>query len=369
MVMLPRGELVVGWVHLGGFAMDGTWGLCVVVVLATAAVSGCSVEQTGMADLGGDLMAARIPKRPVATYSIVARDAATGELGVAVQSHWFSVGSVVPWAEAGVGVVATQSLVDVRYGPMGLALMKGGRSANEALEALTLSDAGAAVRQVAMIDAAGNVATHTGNKCIAEAGHVNGKAPDGSVYSAQANLMAKSTVPAAMAKAFEGSSGALSKRLMAALHAAQAEGGDVRGKQSAAMLVVKGKSSGRAWEDRVVELRVEDAPDPLAELDRLLTLHRAYEHMNAGDLAIEKKDVEGAMREYGAARELAPGNAEMAFWSAVSLVNAGKVEEALPLLREAYKDLQGDWKTTLKRLPKAGLLPEDAQLMKKLLGE
>src|SRR4051812_36604739 len=194
------------------------------------------------------------PNRPVATYSIVARDARTGELGVAVQSHWFSVGSVVPWAEAGVGAVATQSFVDVRYGPMGLALMKGGRSPEEALRALTASDKGEAVRQVGMVDVQGRIATHTGSKCIRFASHLSGQSPDGSTYSAQSNMMAKDGVPEAMGMIFERVDNlALPERLMAALEAAQKAGGDIRGRQSAAILVVKAQATGRPWEDRAME--------------------------------------------------------------------------------------------------------------------
>lgn len=320
--------------------------------------------------------------RPVATYSIVARDAATGEMGVAVQSHWFSVGPVVPWAEAGVGAVATQSLVDVKYGPLGLALMRAGKPAADALRSLTSTDPGADVRQVAMVDAKNTVAVHTGPKCIAEAMHHIGIAPDGSAYSCQANLMRNKTVADAMAKAFEeaspkatGGAGAaartpLAERLVAALRAAEEEGGDIRGRQSAAILVVKGASSGRTWEDKVVELRVEDHPNPVVELQRLLTLHGAYAHMNAGDEAMEKKDVAGALREYGAAMEIVPieqsGGAEMVFWSAVSLVNAGKIAEAEPLLRRAYADKGGDWRETLRRLPRSGLLPDDKALIERL---
>ncbi len=307
------------------------------------------------------------PRRPVSTYSIVARDAATGQMGVAVQSHWFSVGSVVPWAEAGVGAVATQSFVDVKYGPLGLAMMKAGKTANESLKALTSSDSGEAVRQVAMIDAVGNVATHTGAKCIAEAAHASGKAPDGSAYSCQANLMRKSTVPAAMAKAFEASSGPLADRLLAALRAAEGEGGDIRGQQSAAILIVRATSTGKVWEDRLVDLRVEDNLAPVDELARLVKLHAAYDRMNAGDLAVEKNDMAGAMREYSAAHELAPTSAEMVFWAAVALANAGKIDDAIPLLKEAFKDRAGDWRETLRRLPRSGLLPDDARLMERLL--
>ncbi|MBL8745318.1 MAG: DUF1028 domain-containing protein, partial [Phycisphaerae bacterium] len=210
--------------------------------------------------------------RPVSTYSIVARDAATGEMGVAVQSHWFSVGPIVPWAEAGVGAVATQSLVKVSYGPDGLRLMREGAAATDALAQLIRQDDAAAVRQVAMVDAKGNVATHTGEKCIAEAGFEHGTAPDGSVYSAQANLMRTDQVPAAMADAFESAPPGtpLAERLIRALHAAESAGGDVRGRQSAAIVVVRAVASGNSWEDRVVDLRVEDHPTPVDELDRLL---------------------------------------------------------------------------------------------------
>lgn len=305
--------------------------------------------------------------RPVSTYSIVARDGKTGQLGVAVQSHWFSVGSVVPWAQAGVGAVATQSLVDVRYGPMGLALMRGGRSAEQALKALTASDPGEAVRQVAMIDADGHVAAHTGSKCIAAAGHVKGKAPDGSVYSAQANMMHEAGVPEAMAKAFEARTGDFADRLVAALHAAQAAGGDIRGKQSAAILIVKGELTPESWQGRVLEIRVEDAPDPLAELSRLVSLNRAYDLMNAGDAAMEKHDINAALQNYAEAQRLAPGNLEMTFWTAVSLANAGKIDEAMPLLARCYADKDGDWRELLRRLPASGLLDVDAAALEKLV--
>jgi len=229
---------------------------------------------------------------PVHTYSIVARDAATGEMGVAVQSHWFSVGSDVTWAEAGVGAIATQSFIDPAYGHRGLELMKSGLSAEQALEALVLVDEGRAVRQVAFVDAHGTVSAHTGAKCIESAGHHIGEG-----YSVQANMMLNDRVVPAMSKAFESSEGDLADRLMAALEAAQAVGGDIRGKQSAAMFIVKGKSTGRPWADRILELRIEDHPTPIAELRRLLEVHRAYEHMNAGDVAVELEDLELAMVE------------------------------------------------------------------------
>ena len=222
--------------------------------------------------------AGEVPRRPVHTYSIVARDAATGDLGVAVQSHWFSVGSAVPWAEAGVGAVATQSFTEPSYGALGLALMKAGKSAPEALKALLAADADREVRQVAMVDAQGRSAAHTGAKCIQAAGHEVGEG-----FTVEANLMDQTSVWPAMAKAFKGAKGDLADRLLAALRAAQAEGGDLRGQQSAAILIVKGKPSGQPWNDRLFDLRVEDNPDPLKELGRLIQLRRAYILMDQGD--------------------------------------------------------------------------------------
>ena len=303
----------------------------------------------------------RMPLRPVHTYSIVARDPQTGELGVAVQSHWFSVGSSVPWAEAGVGAVATQSFIDPSYGKLGLDLMRAGRSAPDALKALLAGDEGRDVRQVAMIDAEGRVAAHTGAKNIQAAGHVTGKD-----YSVQANLMLNDKVWPAMSKAFEAAKGDLAERMMAALDAAQAAGGDIRGRQSAALVVVKGKSTGRPWADRVFDLRVEDSPEPLKELRRLLVLQRAYNHMNEGDLAVEKNDNERALREYGAAAGLAPDNLEMVYWHAVALVNMKRVDEALPLFKRVFAG-DRNWATLTPRLMKSGLLPDDPQLIERIV--
>jgi len=304
--------------------------------------------------------------RPVSTYSIVARDGATGQLGVAVQSHWFSVGSVVPWAEAGVGAVATQSLADVRYGPAGLELMRHGRTAQQALAALTSSDPGRNVRQVAMIDAAGNVSTHTGENCIAQASHAKLEASDGSVYSAQANLMTNEGVPEAMLDAAKNTKGDLAERLLAAMQAAERAGGDIRGRQSAAMLIVAGESTGAAWRDRVLELRIEDHKNPVAEMTRLLTLHRAYDAMNAGDVALEHGDTDAALKAYGRAADLAPGHAEMAFWTAVSYANSGRLDLARPFFRTAFAD-EADWKEVLKRLPRAGLTQFDKSILTEIL--
>jgi len=302
------------------------------------------------------------PLRPVHTFSIVARDPQTGELGVAVQSHWFSVGSIVTWAEAGVGAVATQSFVDPSYGHNGLDLMRGGKSATEALKELLAKDDGREVRQVAMIDAHGQVDAWTGKNDIQAAGHKVGKD-----YSVQANLMLNDKVWPAMSQAFENAKGDLADRMLAALDAAQAVGGDIRGRQSAALIVVTGKPTGKPWKDRTFDLRVDDSPEPLKELRRLVTLQRAYNHMNAGDLAVEKKDNEGALREYGAAEKLVPGNAEMIYWHAVALVNMGRVDESLPLFRKVFAR-DTNWATLTPRLPKSGLLPDDPKVIERILG-
>jgi len=300
--------------------------------------------------------------RPVHTYSIVARDTVTGELGVAVQSHWFSVGSLVTWAEAGVGAVATQSFVDPAYGPLGLDLMRAGKTAAQALDAILASDPGKDVRQVAMIDARGNVAAHTGMKCIEAAGHIVGHG-----YSVQANLMLNDRVWPSMAKAYESTRGDLADRMLAALDAAEASGGDIRGKQSAAILIVKGTPTGRPWSDRVMELRVEDHPLPLKELRRLVQIHRAYDRMNSGDLAVEHGDVDGALREYAAAEAMFPDNLEMKFWHAVALVNVGRVDDSLPLFKTVFvNDI--NWATLVPRLPKSGALNADEPTIKKILG-
>ena len=301
------------------------------------------------------------PTRPVHTFSIVARDPNTGELGVAVQSHWFSVGSIVAWAEAGVGAVATQSFVDPSYGKNGLDLMRGGKSAPDTLKELLTKDDGREVRQVAMIDAQGRVEAWTGKNDIQAAGHIVG-----TNYSVQANLMLNDKIWPAMSRAFENTRGDLAERMLAALDAAQAAGGDIRGRQSAALIVVTGKPTGQAWKDRTFDLRVDDSPEPLQELRRLVRLQRAYNHMNAGDLAVEKKDNEGALREYSAAERLVPGNAEMIYWHAVALVNMGRVDESLPLFRKVFA-MDRNWITLTPRLPKSGLLPDDPKLIERIV--
>lgn len=312
-----------------------------------------------------------VPFRPVHTFSIVARDPQTGEIGTAVQSHWFAVGANVIWAEAGVGAVATQSFIDPSYGKLGLDLMRAGRSAPEALRGLLQADPGRDVRQVAMIDAQGRVDAWTGAKDIQSAGHIVGKQ-----FSVEANLMSNDQIWPAMAKAFQGAQGDLAERLLAALDAAQAAGGDIRGRQSAAIIVVGAKNTGQPWKDRVFDLRVDDSPEPLKELRRLVTLQRAYNHMNAGDAAVEHKDNQGALREYSTAEKLTENAAgidpsrlaEMRYWHAVALVNMGRINESLPLFRQAFA-AHREWATLTPRLPNSGLLPNDPALIQQIVGQ
>jgi len=297
----------------------------------------------------------------VATYSIVARDPETGEMGVAVQSHWFSVGSIVSWGEAGVGVVATQSFVNPAFGPNGLELLKSGMTAEQVVDKLISEDEGRDVRQLAIIDVNGKVKSYTGKNCIPGAGNIVGEN-----YSVQANLMLNDKVPGAMSKAFEESKGPLAERMMAALFAAENVGGDIRGKQSAAILVVKGRSTGQVWEDRLIDLRVEDDPYPLDKLDRLLKIHRAYGHMNAGDLAVEHEDMELAMKEYSAAEKMFPENEEMKYWHAVTMATNGNVEGSLPLFEAVFKK-NGNWKILTPRLVPIGLLNVSKEQLQKIL--
>jgi len=301
------------------------------------------------------------PSMPVATFSIVARDPATGEMGVAVQSHWFSVGSVVPWAEAGVGAVATQSFVEPAYGPKGLALMKRGVAPKEALAQLLAVDAQSDVRQVAFVDAQGRVSAHTGAKCIPGAGH-----HEGAGYTTEANLMLTNEVPDAMAAAFEAAKGPLAERMLAALDAAQGVGGDVRGRQSAAILVVRGKATDKPWTDRLVDLRIEDHAQPLQEMHRLLTLHRAYEKMNRGDDAAATGAMDVALEEYGAAARMVPDNDEFVFWTAVTLVSNGRTDDALPMFAKAFR-MNPSWMLLVPRLPTVGQLPTTPGLVARIL--
>jgi uncharacterized Ntn-hydrolase superfamily protein len=282
---------------------------------------------------------------------------------VAVQSHFFGVGSIVSWAEAGVGAVATQSVVEPAYGPRGLALMHDGKSAPAALHQLLADDPQEEVRQVAMIDRGGRVAVHTGGRCIPQAGHAVGDQ-----VSAQANIMERDTVPAAMVRAYSAASGiGLAERLLAALDAAEAEGGDLRGRQSTALLIVSPRATGNPAEDRPVDLRVEDHPDPLGELRRLVSLRRAYERVDVGDQLAAAGDVEGSLAEYEAAHRSQPGNLELAFWHGVALAASGREQDAAPILRRAFEAHAG-WIELLKRLPGAGLFPDDGELIARLVG-
>ena len=301
------------------------------------------------------------PSRLAHTFSIVARDPQTGEMGVAVQSHWFSVGSVVAWAEAGVGAVATQAFVEVSYGPLGLHLMRGGKTSAQSLAALLADDEHREIRQVSMVDARGRIATHTGARCIQDAGHECGES-----FSVQANMMANPSVWSAMASAYRSANGDLAERLLVALEAGQAAGGDIRGRQSACILIVGPKSTARPWNGIVMDLRVEDHPEPIRELRRLVHLHRAYQYMNRGDELLGAGEVEGALRQYSTASAMVPESEELPFWHAVTLADLGRVEEALPIFKDVFAR-NSDWATLLERLPQAGVLSVDAETMRRIL--
>jgi uncharacterized Ntn-hydrolase superfamily protein len=296
------------------------------------------------------------------TYSIVARDPKTGEMGVGVQSHWFSVGGLVSWGEAGVGVVATQSFINESFGLRGLSLLKQGKSPQEALRILLSADEGREMRQLAILDTKGRVAAHTGGKCVKYASH-----QIGDNFSVQANMMLTDTVCAAMENSFhENEDLLLPERIIACLEAAESTGGDIRGKQSAALLIVAGQPVENKWEDPLIDLRVEDNQDPIVELHRLMKLWRGYEHMNIGDLALEEGDMRKALEEYNAAQALFPDNLEMKFWTAVSLANTGKLSQAIVLFKQVFlKD--ENWRTFTKRLPEVDLLNIDNDELLRIL--
>jgi uncharacterized Ntn-hydrolase superfamily protein len=304
-------------------------------------------------------------RRPVHTYSIVARDSVTGDLGVAVQSHWFSVGSIVAWAEPGVGAVATQSFVDPSYGPRGLYLMRTGTAAPAALAALLRADPDSQVRQVAMVDAQGRVAAHTGSRDIPAAGQHVGRG-----YSVQANLMRSDRVWPAMARAFEAAPGDLAERLLAALDAAQAAGGDIRGQQSAALIVVSGDRTAPAWQ-KTFDLRVEDHPRPLAELRRLVRVSRAYQAATDGDNFVAAGKIDSALVAYRRASEILPDsatNGELIYWVAVTLADQGRVDESIPLFRRAFRE-DPSWMELLPRLPPVGLLRADRATLDRIVSQ
>ncbi len=260
------------------------------------------------------------------TFSVVAKDTRTGEMAVAVQSHWFSVGSLVSWGKSGVGVVATQSFVNPAYGPNGLKLMGGGMSAKDALDELVSQDEGRDYRQIAFLDVKGNVAAYTGKLCVESAAHIEGEN-----FSVQANMMLNNKVVPAMAEAFKANVDLpLAERMVEVLKAAQNAGGDIRGKQSAALIVVGPKKVENPWEEKKIDLRVDDHQNPIGDIDM-------------------------ALEEYGTAEEMFPENLEMKFWKAVALANSNRLEEALPVFAEIFEQ-DDNWREMITRLPKAGLL-------------
>ncbi len=294
------------------------------------------------------------------TYSIVARDPETGDLGIAVQSHFFAVGRIVPWAEAGVGAVATQAFADVSYGPRGLSLMRRGRSADEALEELVANDPDRGVRQVAMIDASGQTAVHTGARCVAAAGHVQSEQ-----VVAQGNMLASRACWPAMIDAYASTDGDLVSRLLAGLDAAEREGGDLRGRQSAAILVVSGERSSEPWKQVAVDVRVDDHPEPLTEISRLVGYNRAYELIGnalftTGAVTATAPPPEAAataLDDLETADALLEGNREAAVWRAVVLARLGRIDDA----KQAVRDIaisHPELNEFIRRLPEAGLLPE-----------
>jgi uncharacterized Ntn-hydrolase superfamily protein len=295
------------------------------------------------------------------TYSIVARDPATGELGVAVQTDWFGVGSVVPWASPGVGAVATQSFAKVSYGPLGLELMRQGMTAAEALQELVDEDDQPALRQVAMVDADGGVAAHTGDRCVEFCGDVQGDQ-----VSCQANMMVGDSVWPAMLDAFSSSGGDLAERLFAALAAAEAEGGDARGRQSAALLVVPAPGEGvEPWET-VFDVRVENHEAPIQELGRVLRYARAYRELNEATEAAGRFEFDAALAAYERAAALAPEDDQIHFWHGLTLVGAGRIDEAKATLERARAEHPG-WAPYLRRLPNAIGFPDDPAFLDALL--
>jgi uncharacterized Ntn-hydrolase superfamily protein len=298
-----------------------------------------------------------MPTRLAATYSIVARDPATGEIGVAVQSHYFSVGSAVPWAQPGVGAVATQSILEISYGPKGLEQLSAGRSAAEALASLVEKDEGNALRQVAVIDAHGRVASHSGSLCIPAFGHAQGPG-----WSAQGNTLRSDAVWQAMGPAFERCEGSLAVRLLAALDAAEAAGGDVRGRQSAAVLVVAGQRPANPWEGRIVDLHVEHHARPLEELRRLFTIHRAHVLFSEAQRYFGTGEFERALSLLEQARKLQPDEVEFAFWTGVAFATAGRTGEARRWLLEAYS-ADASWRELARRLATIGLFRAGPELI------
>ena len=296
------------------------------------------------------------------TYSITARDPDTGEIGVAVHSHAFAVGAIVPWAEAGVGVVATQAFANVDHGPRGLALMRTGASAADALAALLREDEGREMRQLALVDAQGNVAVHTGSRCIPAAGHLCGAG-----FSVQANLVESDAVWRAMGEAYARAGGDLPARLLAALQAAQAAGGDIRGQQAAALLVVAGARPRWPWQGRLFDLRVDDHPRPLDEIARLVAIRRAWLLFERSAELARSQRLDEAVGTLERAIALAPRLAELRFRGTEILFQAGRVEQALATLRTVIAE-DPAWAKVVSRLAAIGMLPDDPALRGPILG-
>ena len=285
------------------------------------------------------------------TYSIVARDPKSGQLGVAVATHALAVGGLCPWVAPEAGAVATQAMVEVGYGPRMIDALRQSRPPDAALNELLAADPAANVRQVAAVDVAGRVAVHTGARCIPVAGHVTGEG-----FSCQANMMRDPGVPEAMAETFAATKGPLVHRLLATLEAAQAAGGDIRGLQSAAMRVVAG-IPGAEQSGWLLDVRIDDHDAPLAELTRLVLLHEAS---NASEAAGPGADPGAPAR----VAELGRGNPEGWFWYGVSLANNGRLEEAAAALQKAYA-VSDDWRELLRRIPH--MLPGDPAVVERLL--
>jgi len=302
-----------------------------------------------------------VKMRNAGTYSIVAYDKEAEQIGVAVQSHWFAVGALVAWAEAGVGAVATQSFIEPSYGPSGLKLMKDGKSAPEALATLLEKDEMKNVRQVALIDAKGKVDSFTGNFCVDDAGHIIGHH-----FSVQANMMDNTNVVPMMKKTYVESSGDLAGRLLMTLDAAEKAGGDIRGRQAAAMIVVKSEKTVNYTSDRVFDLRVDDHPRPLDELRRLVNVGRAYQHMNRGDDVFTQGNFSEAVIEYKRATDMLPGLIEAKFWQAVALAAGDNIEEARPIFFKVFSQ-EPKWRKMFTRLPKAGILTDNAKLIEDIV--
>lgn len=333
---------------------------CLLLFCATIALLAFRGDPVPPSTLPDSLPHQEIPTRPVHTYSILAIDRATGEIGVAAQSHWFSVGSRVIWAEAGVGAVVTQSYSRTAYGPELLADIEDGKDPAEALAARIALDNGSDVRQVGVIDFQGRIGAFTGKRCIANTAELRGED-----FLVIGNILANDQVAPAMADAFRRSEGPLAERLLAAMDAANSAGGDLRGRQSAALKIVSGDRNAQAADGILVDLRVDDHHRPMGELERLLRIHRAYKLANLADEAVAQKDIAAATRYYQQAEELYPEQVELAYWRGYALLNAGFEEDALRLFQHVFAE-EPAWVEMAPRLMAAGHLPDDPALLQRI---